>query len=174
MKTKTTQILAVLQIIAWVAFIGFAVEAGIILVSFGVSSVNPEGAKNLYKGLDLYNLRQFNYWYYTLTVSFMVTLSIMKSFVWYLAMTTLKKINLMNPFKMEVAQTLERISYVLFGTWIVGTVSSANTSWLMKITGELYGSWDSGEFVFMAGLVFIISQVFKRGVEIQSENELTI
>lgn len=82
MKTKTTQILAVLQIIAWVAFIGFAVEAGIILVSFGVSSVNPEGAKNLYKGLDLYNLRQFNYWYYTLTVSFMVTLSIMKSFVW--------------------------------------------------------------------------------------------
>lgn len=80
----------------------------------------------------------------------------------------------MNPFKMEVAQTLERISYVLFGTWIVGTVSSANTSWLMKITGELYGSWDSGEFVFMAGLVFIISQVFKRGVEIQSENELTI
>jgi len=26
----------------------------------------------------------------------------------------------------------------------------------------------------MAALVFIISQVFKRGVEIQSENELTV
>lgn len=80
----------------------------------------------------------------------------------------------MNPFKMEVAHTLERISYVLFGTWVVGKVGNAYTGWLLKITGELFGSWVSGEFVLMAGLVYIISQVFKRGVEIQNENELTV
>ena len=86
----------------------------------------------------------------------------------------LSKMSLMNPFKMEVAQKLEKISHLLFGTWIVGMLGSAHSAWLMKLTGQLYGNWVSGEFIFMAGLVFIISQVFKRGVEIQSENELTV
>jgi Protein of unknown function (DUF2975) len=172
--TKTEQILTVMNILAWVAFIGYAIEAGAILFSYGVSGINPEGAKNLYKGLNFYNLRQFNFWYYTCAVSFMVALSCMKSFVWYLVIKTLSKINLANPFKMEVAQTMERISYVLFGTWLVGMLSSAYTAWLMKQTGELFGNYVSGEFIFMAGLVFIISQIFKRGVEIQSENELTV
>ncbi|MBN2635649.1 MAG: DUF2975 domain-containing protein [Prolixibacteraceae bacterium] len=35
-------------------------------------------------------------------------------------------------------------------------------------------SWNTGPFLFMAGLVFVISQIFKRGVEIQSENDLTV
>jgi hypothetical protein len=32
----------------------------------------------------------------------------------------------------------------------------------------------SGETLFLAGVVFVIAQIFKKGVEIQSENELTI
>lgn len=32
----------------------------------------------------------------------------------------------------------------------------------------------SAEFVFMAGVVFVMSQIFKKGVEIQTENELTV
>jgi hypothetical protein len=30
------------------------------------------------------------------------------------------------------------------------------------------------EFLFLGAIVFVIAQVFKKGVEIQSENELTI
>ena len=173
-KTRTEQILTVMQILAWVAFIGYLLEAGAVLGTYGISCVNPEAAKNLYWGLDFYNLRQFNFWYYTLSVSFLMALSLMKSFVWYLVIKTLSRINLMNPFKMEVAMSLEKISYVLFGTWLIGILSSAHSRWLMKLTGELFGSWVNGEFIFMAGLVFVISQIFKRGVEIQSENDLTV
>lgn len=173
-QTKTEQILSVMHILAWVAFVGFSIEAGAILFSYGVSIVNPESAKNLYRGLNLYNLRQLNFWHYTSAVSFMVALPAVKSGVWYLVIKTVSKINLANPFTMEVAGKLERISYMLFSTWVIGMLSSAHTAWLMKVTGEVHGSWVSGEFIFMAGLVFIISQVFKRGVEIQSENELTV
>ena len=173
-KTRTEQILMVMHILAWVAFIGFMIEAGAILVSYGASVVNPDGAKNVYRGLNLYNLRQFNFWHYTLSVSFMVALSIMKAFVSFLVIKTLSKFNLANPFTMEVARRLEKISYVAFGTWLVTMLSNAHTAWLMKITGELHGNWISGEFIFMIGLVFIISQVFTRGVEIQSENDLTV
>lgn len=173
-KTRTEQILTVMPILAWVAFIGFLIEAGIIVVSYGVSCFNPDAAKNLYRGLDLYNLRQFNFWYYTLSVSFMVALSIMKSWVSLLVIKTLSKFNLKNPFTMEVARRLEKVSYVAFGTWLVTMLSNVLTAWLMKITDELHGNWISGEFIFEIGLVFIISQVFKRGVEVQSENDLTV
>ena len=174
LKTRTGQILTVMPILAWVAFVGYLLEAGAILVSYGVSIVNPEAASNLYRGLDLYNLRQFNFWHYTQSVSFMVALSLMKSWVSYLVIGTLSKFNLKNPFTMDVATRLEKISIIAFGTWVVTMLSNAHTSWLLKLTGELHGNWLSGEFIFMVSIVFIVSQVFKRGVEIQSENELTV
>jgi|UniRef100_UPI0040498638 hypothetical protein len=173
-KTKTEQILTVMPILAWVAFVAFMIEAGAILFSYFVSYDSPEAARDLYRGLNLYNLRQLNFWYYTMSISFIVALSLMKSFVSFLVIRTLSKFNLKNPFSEEVASKLEKISYFAFGTWVITMLSNAHTGWLLKITGELHGNWISGEFIFMVGLVFIIAQVFKRGVEIQSENELTV
>ena len=173
-QTRTEQILTVMRILAWVAFIGYLIGAGAVIISFAVSTISPEAARNLYQGMNLYNLRQYNFLNYTASVSFIVALLLMKSYVWFLVIKTLSKVSLMNPFKPEVVYLLEKISYVLFGTWIVGILSSAYIKWLEKVTGEIHGDWVSGEFIFMAGLVFIISQLFKRGVEIQSENDLTV
>jgi len=173
-KTRTFQILTVMRILAWVAFVGFMIEGGAVLVSYVVSVVNPDAAKNLYKGLDLYSLRQFNGWHYTGTVSFIVALSLMKAYVSYLVIKTLSKMNLSNPFTMEVSKKMEKISYVLFEIWIVSMAKNAHTGWLLKATGEVQGEWVNGDFILMAGLVFVLSQIFKRGVEIQSENELTV
>ncbi len=172
--TNTRQVLSVMQIITWIAYIGLCIKTGAILISFGVSFVNPEAAKNIYKGLDLDSLRQVNLAYYVSLVSFIVAILMMKAHVFYLVTKILSKITLANPFKMDVAQTLEQISYVLLGAWVVGLLSRAYTSWLLKRTGEVFDSVSTDDFLFMAGLVFIISQVFKRGVEIQTENELTV
>ena len=173
-QTKTEQILMVMSILAWVAFVGYMIEAGAILYSYVESWSIPEAAQNLYRGLNLYNLKQFNFWYYTLSVSFMVALSIMKSYVSFLVVKTLSKFKLKEPFSLEVARNLEKISHVAFGTWLITMLSNANIAWLMKITGELHGNYISGEFIFMVAIVFIISQVFLRGAEIQKENELTV
>jgi len=32
----------------------------------------------------------------------------------------------------------------------------------------------SSDFIFLAGVIFIFAQIIKRGIEIQSENNLTI
>jgi len=173
-KTRTYQILTVMRILAWVAFVGFSIETGAVLISYVVSSINPEAAKNLYKGLNLYNLRQFNFWNYTASVSFLVSISAMKSYISCLVIGVLSKLSLTNPFTTEVANRLEKISYYSLGTWAVTILSNAHTAWLMKTTGELHGNMLSGEFIFMTAIVFILSQIFKRGVEIQSENELTV
>ena len=173
-KPQAQQILSVMRILAWVAFVAYMIEGGAILTSYGMSLVNPEGAKNLYNGLDLYDLSKYNFWHYTLTVSFMIGLSILKSLISFQVIKTLSKFNLKNPFTAEVARRLEKISYISFGTWVVAMLGNAHRAWLLELTGKLQGNWVSGEFIFMVGLVFVISQVFKRGVEIQSENELTV
>jgi hypothetical protein len=173
-KTRTEQILVVMYFLAWVAMIGFLIKAGGILFSYSISIVSPDAAKYLYDGLDLHELREFNFWHYTLSISFLVVFPLMKAYVSFLALKTLSEVNMINPFTSEVSDKLERISYALLGAWMIAMLSNAHTSWIQHRIGVLQGDWIAGDFIFMAGLVFIISKVFKRGVELQSENDLTV
>lgn len=174
MKSKTQTILVIMNVLAWITFIGLMIKAGAILVSFVMTLFNPDAAKNLYNGENLYDLRQTLFVQYLNMVSFNIALPAMEAYTAYLIIMVLSKIKLTNPFTAEVAAILERISYVIFGTWIVAMIHNAHTSWLMKKVPGLQEEMISGEFIFLAGVVFVIAQIFKRGVEIQSENELTV
>lgn len=173
-NSRTKRLLTVMLILTWIAFIGLMIKPGAILVAYIVSCVNPEATRKMYPGLDQGALRQFSFWHYTLSVSFTLALYAMKAFVLYLVIKAMSAVNLVNPFKMEMVRILEWISYVLLGTWIIATLHNMHTGWLMKRTGIEQETWPAETFIFIAGLVFIISQIFKRGVEIQSENDLTV
>jgi len=125
-----------MHVLAWVAFIGFMINAGSILVSTGVSLVNGEAAKNLYQGLDLHHLSEMNWIYYTWAVSLMVAIPVMKAMIWLLVIRILSVLTPEDPFKMEVAQKLERISYLLLGTWSWEWLATSNILGC-EITGEL-------------------------------------
>lgn len=177
MKTRTETVLTVMHVLAWIAFIGLAIETGAMLVSFGVSWFNPVAAKDLYQGTNLYDLSQYNYWLYCQMVSYIIALMAAKAYVVYLIIKILMKVKLQTPFTLETAKRLETISYVLFSGLIISLISQAQANWLEKQVQDFNVNWigeNAGEFLFVAGLVFIISQVFKRGVELQSENELTV
>lgn len=163
-----------MYVLSWIAFIGLLVKTGAIMTSFGVSLYNPEASHNLYKGLSLYDLREHSFWYYTQVVSLMIAFSGLKAYIFYLVIQALSKVNLTNPFTMEVAVLLEKISYVLIGIWAVALLYNAQTEWFAKRQIINLDHWSTEGFFLMAGLVFIISQIFKRGVEIQAENELTV
>ena len=173
-RTKTEKILKILLLLAWFALIGFLIEGGAILTTFTFSWYNPEAARDLYSGLNLYELRQYSFSYYAQSVAMLVILSILKAYVSFLVIRTLSKFNITNPFTSEVARKLEKISYYAFGIWVVTILHNAHLTWLLKKTGVIYGTQISAEFIFVIGLVYFFSQVFKRGVEIQSENELMI
>ncbi len=163
-----------MYVLTWIAFIGLMIETGAILVSYVVSCFNPGAAKNLYKNLNLQELRAFSLGQYTMSVSFVLAISGMKAFVLFLVIKALSKVNLANPFTSEVARLLEKISYILLEIWIIVVLNNEHAGWLLKRTGITSESRSAEEFIFMAGLVFIISQIFKRGVEMQSENDLTV
>ena len=175
MKIPTTSVLQFLRLLAMLAMIGYYIEAGSIITSVIVSFSNPEAAKNLYKGLDLSQIRTYNVALYYVTIAFIVSISIMKAYVWQLAVKMLSGFNLTNPFQAEMGSLLRKISLSLLSIWIIGLIAGIMSTIILKKAGLTIGyDFKVDEFLFMAGLVYIISQVFKRGIEIQSENELTV
>jgi hypothetical protein len=173
-KTKTEKILAVMNLLAWLAFIGLIVEAGAILISYGVSVANPVAAKDLYKKMDLYGLRQFNFLYYTIQVILLIASLTLKAYTAWLVIKVLSSIRLSDPFTMGTAKMLEKISYFILATYVLTVLHDACRKWLSEGMTGLKDSLVLNETIFLAGIVFVIAQIFKKGVEIQSENELTI
>ena len=176
MKTKTEKILLVLKVLAWMALVGYILQCGGQIFSFGYSFFNPEAARNIYRtSLSLYEMHQHNQQYFIYIMSFLIALSAMHSYVWYRVARLLTKLNLQDPFSRKVARTLEEIGIQLLGIWIVSAIAERSVAWMAKNSGIHVGSLHAvNEYLFIAGIVYIISQVFKRGIEIQEENELTV
>jgi hypothetical protein len=109
-------------------------------------------------------------------MSLTIAVSAIKVLIWYVVFELLSKLKLQSPFTMEVEKKLEKIAYLLLGVWIVSSFFwKTYIHYLSKETGILLTANNSGdEYLFMAGIIYIISQVFKRGIEIQEENQLTV
>ena len=175
MKIPTTSILQFLKFLAYLAMIGFSIEAGSVIISAIVSYYNPQAVENLYNGLDFSQIREYNSLFYYMAIVFVCAIAILKAHVWLLAVKMLSKFNISNPFTPETGKLLHKTSSTLLLIWMTGLAGSIMTSVLLKNGGITIGyDFKADEFLFMAGLIYIIAQVFKRGIEIQSENELTV
>jgi len=176
MKTKTEKILTVLHILAWIAMIGYAINCGSQVITFVVSLINPDTTKQI-PGVvqNLFNLHQSDNTHYVSAMSFVIALSAMSVNLWYLVITLLSKLNINSPFTIDVTRKLEKIAYCLLAIWVVGTIGENYVDWVSKRIGEQLDIISAGnEFLFIAGIVYIISQIFRRGIEIQEEINQTI
>ncbi|MBC7399023.1 MAG: DUF2975 domain-containing protein [Mucilaginibacter sp.] len=172
--TKTEKVLKVMNILAWIAFIGLMVEAGAILTSYGVSYVYPNAAKNLYRGWSLYPLQQFSFFHYSLSVFFNAGILAAKAFMCLLVIKTLSAVKLTSPFTLQVTALIEQISYILVIVGLLAAFNDYHSRWVLQATGVVEPKTDAFGHIFVAGLVFIIAQIFKRGIELQAENDLTV
>jgi Protein of unknown function (DUF2975) len=174
MKSKTQIILTIMNVVAWIAFVGFMIKAGALLTSYVVSIRNPESAKNLYMRLNLYGLKEYDFGYYTGIALSMVALEVLKAYIAFLVTRVLSKIKMVNPFTMEVSKILEKISYFIILQWVFTVLVNGQIKWVsQKVTG-LEANLIPEDFLLFAGIVFVMAQIFKKGVEIQTENELTV
>ena len=175
MTTKTTFILKAMNIIFWVIFIGLCIKTGAILISFLISLfINSDGAKNLYLGFNLFDLFTFDKLHYCFIVSFIILLTGLKAYMAYLVVKIFLKFKFSSPFKTTVTSLISKISYVALGTGILAIISSVYSDWLIKKGIPISHDWGSDEILFFAGVIYIVAQVFKKGEEIQTENELTV
>lgn len=176
MKIRTEQILTFLKIVAWLAFVGYAIKAGAQTVALVVGVINPAFSEKLYEvNQQFLKLRQYHIQYFVNAMSMLVFLSATTAHIWYMAIRLLSKLNLKTPFSREVAKRLEKIAFEILGLWLVNMVGMAYLKSLEKTTGELLGDFGIGdEFLLVAAIVYIVAQIFKRGIELKEENELTV
>ena len=172
---KTKQILSIMHIVAWILFIGLCIKAGALIISFFVSLfVNEYAVQNIYLGLDFSRLYNFSQLHYIITVSLIILIASLKANLFYLLINVFRKVDFNSPFTEPVAQLLSKINKVVLYTALIALLASGYSAWLHQQTFFYPYNWGAQSLLFMAGVVFIVALLFKRAVEIQSENELTI
>ena len=172
---KTNIIMKVMNIIFWIVFIGLCLETGALLVSLFVTLfINSNGAEDTYMGLDLLDLYNFNVEHYIGVASFSITLSALKAYLAYLVIKLFMKFDLNYPFNEKTASVITLMSHYALSIGVVAIIAENYANRIMRQGLTLQIDWGAEQFLFFAGIIYIIALVFKKGVEIQSENELTI
>ena len=178
MKKNNDTILKVLHITSWIIFIGLCIEAGALLFNFVFTLFKPVAAHNVYNGLDLSMLYQKEFPHFVGIMSCIVLLAMLKAYLFYLVVCLFLKLNIASPFRVEIAKIIEKISYEAFSIAIVSIVTKEYAKKLIQEGYELSETskyWnDTTAFLMMAAIVYVISQLFKKGIELQKENDLTI
>lgn len=182
LKINTQKILKILYIISWILFIVICIDAGgLIFNTFYTMVLNPIGASHFWGPMDLSNLYSFDTRYFLTITILMIIVAVLKALLFYLIVKILhdKKINMSRPFNSELQQFIFNISYLSFGIGLFSFWGVTYSEWLLSLGLNLpdihylnFGGADV--WLFMSVALFVIAQLFKRGIEIQNENELTI
>lgn len=167
-----------LHIVAWFIFVGLCIEAGGLVVNFLFSLYKPELLQNLYQKLDLTEMYKENGYVFLGVYSFILTISILKVALFYIVVRLMHKMDLANPFDTFVAEQILQLSYYALSIGLFSHIARQLTKTLMHqgfATNNLNQFWeDSQAFILMGAVIYIIATIFKKGVDIQSENELTV
>ncbi len=182
MKSNSKLIYLVLSVLSWIIFIGLCIEAGAIIFNLVYTLiVNNAGTSHLYKKIDLTALFQFDKGFYIVIVSIMCIVAVLKTIIFYLIIKIQsdKKISLEKPFTEDVAKFI--ITSSIF-TLFIGFFCNMGANYTDRFIKQGIKMPDiealqftgAGVWVFMAVTLFLIAQIIKKGIEIQSENELTV
>ena len=167
-----------LHIVAWMIFVGLCIEAGALIVNFIFSLYKPEFVHNLYQKLDLIQMYKDSKLAFFGIYSFILIISILKAFLFYIVIRLMHKMDLSKPFSTFVANQISHISYYTLSIGLLGYVARQLAKNLMHhgfATHNLNQFWaDSQAFILMGAVLYIIATIFKKGVDIQNENDLTV
>jgi nanoRNase/pAp phosphatase (c-di-AMP/oligoRNAs hydrolase) len=178
MSSKTDFLIKGLKIVSWIIFIGLCIETGAFLFNYVFSLFKPIATQNLYKGLNLSQLYNQSKTSYTFLFSFLIIISVLKAYIFYIIIKLFQKLNFVKPFSNDISQLISKVSYCIFSVGLIGLIAHQYTKQLIQKgfnVNEVENYWnDSGAFLMMAAIVFVIAHIFKKGMELQNENDLTV
>jgi hypothetical protein len=181
-KISAKQMLNVLKIMCWIIFIGLCVEAGGILFNiFYTTLYNPIGAGFFWNQIDFSDLYQFDKVHFLVVTSIMSIISILKAILFYLIVKMLhnKNLSIATPFNHIVKKFILIVAYIAIGIGFFSNYGVGYTEWLSQQGVKLpsiqllkFGGADV--WLFMGVVLIVIAYVFKRGIELQEEIDLTV
>lgn len=178
MKKMNNIVFKGLLVIAWIIFVGLSIEAGAIIVNFIFSIFKPEFVGKFYQKLDLSAMyRQSQMSFYTI-YAFIIVIVVLKAYLFYLVVEMMHKLDLNKPFNNLVSKQITQISYLTFSIGLLSSVAQETVGRILRKSyevGSLNQFWtDSRAFILMAAIIYVISVIFSRGIELQNENDLTV
>ena len=88
------------------------------------------------------------------------------------------KIDLSKPFNSFVSEQITKISFYTFSIGILSYIARQTVKNLQLhgyTVDNLNQFWtDDQAFILMAAVIYVIAAIFRKGVEIQNENDLTV
>jgi hypothetical protein len=167
-----------LYIVAWVIFVGLCIEAGGLIVNFFFSLYKPEFIQNLYQKLDLTEMYKSSRLAFFGIYSFILVISILKACLFYIVIRLMHTMDLSKPFSTFVARQISLISYYTLSIGLLSYIARELAKSLIHHgfdTDNLNQFWaDSQAFILMGAVIYSIAIIFKKGVDIQNENDLTV
>lgn len=178
MSTTSKFVFTALRIIAWIIFVGLSIEAGGLIVNFFFSIYNPEMVPNLYQKLDLSAIYNQSASAFYSMYSFILVIAILKAVLFYTVVMLVTKIDLKKPFSEFASKQILNISYYALSIGILSYIAketAKNLSHKGFVIDHLHQFWEDSEaFILMAAVNYIIAIIFKKGIELQNENDLTV
>ena len=176
MKNQSNNIVILFHVLFWIIFVGLCLETGTQIVSFVLKlfwhyNVNPK----LHYEPSFVDVFAKNPKYYIGLKSFTIAILVLKTYMTYLVLKIFAVFKLENPFKEKTSRLIGWISVLALETGILSVIAAGYSDWLVKrdVLNQQV-EWGGNELLFLAGIIYILGMVFRRGVEIQSEQELTI
>ncbi|MBX2901680.1 MAG: DUF2975 domain-containing protein [Cyclobacteriaceae bacterium] len=167
-----------IQTVCWLIFAGFCVQTGALVFNYAYSLFRPVATHDLHLGLDLSELYNKNIAVYTVLFVIIVALSALKAYVFYTVIRIFKMLNLVKPFSDQVHQFILKTTYYAF---TIGVISFVAHEIVKKLeakdyqVGVIERYWnDSGAYFIMSAILFVIALIFKKGIEMQNESDLTV
>lgn len=181
-KITTQRIIQFLYILSWIIFVGLCIEAGGFLWnSVYTLSLNPAGAKYFWNHLDMSSLYAYDRGHFFAETTFINIVVILKAILFWVIVQFLynKKLDLSKPFNINLKEFILLMGYITLGISLFSFWGSSYTNWLMSKSVILPTLKElrlesADVWLFMSVTLFVIAQIFKRGIEIQSENDLTV
>lgn len=178
MSQTKNLVFTVVKIVAWLIFVGLCIEAGGLIVNFFFSLFKPEFVGNLYQKLDLSQMYKESKMAFFGVYSFILFISILKVWLFYTVIKLVHKMDLNKPFNSFVSKQISQISYFTISIGLLSHIAREIVKTLMHhgfVPENLNQFWvDSQAFILMGAVIYIIAVIFKKGIELQNENDLTI
>jgi hypothetical protein len=179
---KTDHMLKVLQILSWILFVGLCIEAGGILFNaLFVLLYNPEGAVKFWQEVNLNDLYLHSQSDFITQSSLMVIATVLKAILFYqiVKMFHSKAFNPAQPFNEANGRFLVIIGYIALGVGIFSFWGSEFSKSMISRGVQMPDVQSlrlagADVWLFMSVVLLVIAHIFRKGIELQNENDLTI
>ncbi|WP_374172965.1 hypothetical protein [Flavobacterium tructae] len=181
-KISTQTILKVLHVLSWIIFVGLCIEAGGILTkTIATLTLDPADAAKFWRSVDLTEVYHFNQSQYITLSSVIIIVALLKAILFYCIIKIFmnKNLNFSAPFNNLFRNFILTLAYLSFGigffsSWGIELVKALSDSGLQLQDIQQLQIAGADVWLFMGVILLVVAYIFKKGIELQDENELTI